>query len=118
MAAALPSAAGWRVLHNVGKPARSLPRAGGRIRAKLSRAATDAFAIFAAGSSRRTNDDAHGARRDYVSRRIAARRQALMEEAVAQANGMFSLIRCVSVESTTADFAMCRLRLALFDESR
>ncbi len=31
---------------------------------------------------------------------------------------MFALIRAVSVESTTADFAMWRFRLALFEESR
>ena len=31
---------------------------------------------------------------------------------------MFILIRAVSVLWTSADFAMCRLRLALFDESR
>src|SRR5438309_10587544 len=34
------------------------------------------------------------------------------------ANGMFALMRAVSVLWTSADFAMWRLRLALFDESR
>ena len=34
------------------------------------------------------------------------------------ANGMFILTRAVSVLWTSADFAMWRLRLALFDESR
>src|SRR6202521_4592951 len=35
-----------------------------------------------------------------------------------QPNGMFDLIRYVSVLSTSADLAMWRLRLALFEESR
>src|SRR5207248_5219714 len=35
-----------------------------------------------------------------------------------QAKGMFDLIRYVSVLSTSADFAMWRLRFALFEESK
>ena len=34
------------------------------------------------------------------------------------ANGMFILMRAVSVLWTSADFAMWRLRLALFEDSR
>ncbi len=35
-----------------------------------------------------------------------------------QANGMFDLIRYVSVLSTSADLAIWRLRLPLFEESK
>jgi hypothetical protein len=35
-----------------------------------------------------------------------------------QANGMFDLMRYVSVLSTSADLAMCRLRLPLFEDSK
>ena len=40
------------------------------------------------------------------------------KRAAAYANGMFNLTRAVSVLWTSADLAMWRLRLALFDESR
>jgi len=45
-----------------------------------------------------------------VARRLASGR--------AYAKGMFDLIRYVSVLSTSADFAMWRLRFALFEESK
>ena len=41
-----------------------------------------------------------------------------MEAVDDQPNGMFDLIRYVSVLSTSADLAIWRLRLALFEESR
>jgi hypothetical protein len=53
-----------------------------------------------------------------VPRRLRRASSYQIRNQSAQANGMFDLIRYVSVLSTSADLAMWRLRLPLFEESR
>ncbi len=106
-------------VHDVGKSPRPLPFAGGRIRTVVPAAAADATTVDHAGQSHAYDD--HGERNSTAClpfEKGRCRRRGDNERAVAYANGMFILMRAVSVLSTSADFAMWRLRFALFDESK